>query len=322
VLGSQTSVPPTPAPHEVTVFRSDPGLLESFISWLGDDYRAIDPNELDAKLRGEASMLLPDETVQMGFVCGRDTVIFTTHRAMKIDKQGFTGNKVLYLSLPWTKIKQYSLTSAGTWDLDAEMALTIKAPWYNREVGVGLNLDFSRGRCDVRALNAYISAQVIGAADGTSTVPREIYPPAPEGLIGEFFSWLGDNFVQVSTEMAQMKFMNAPKILLDDEMVEIAFKCGKDFYMATTKRWIKVDVASKDRSKVLVESVPIASVPCFNVTTAANNIFDSDAEIGLLTHTGAWGFDVKKDQGDIMATYTIMNKKCVLNRINKASEQL
>merc|ERR1719502_1925388 len=263
------------------MFQSEPGLLEQFVSWLGDDFRAVDPEELDAKLRGDASMLLPDETVQMGFVCGRDTVIFTTHRAMKIDKQGFTGNKVLYLSLPWTKIKQYSLTSAGTWDLDAEMALTIKAPWYNRDVGAGLNLDFARGRCDVRALNSYISAQVIGAADGTSTVPREIFPPAPEGLVGE--------------------------------MVEIAFKCGKDFYMATTKRWIKVDVASKDRSKVLVESVPIASVPCFNVTTAAKNIFDNDAEIRLLTHTGAWGFDVKKDRGDIMSTYTIMNKKCVLN---------
>ena len=49
------------------------------------------------------------------------------------------------------------------------------------------------------------------------------------------------------------------------------------------------------------------------VTTAASNPFDQDAEIGLLTIVGGWGFDVKKEQGDIMSVYTIMNRKVVLN---------
>jgi len=160
---------------------------------------------LDAKLHGDSSMLLPDEKVQMGFVCGRDTMVFTTHRAMKIDKQGFTGTKVLYLSLPWTKIKRYEVESAGTWDLDAKMELTIKAPWYNREVGKGLTMDLARGRCDILALNAFISAQVIGAADGTSAVAREVLPEQSPGLIGEFFNWLGDDTHQVSAEAATSK---------------------------------------------------------------------------------------------------------------------
>ena len=86
--------------------------------------------------------------------------------------------------------------------------------------------------------------------------------------------------------------------------------------MATTKRWIKVDSKSFKSSKVTYESVPISAVPCFDVTTPAKNPFDQDAEIGMLTESGAWGFDVKKDQGDIMAVYTIMNKKCVLDRLN------
>lgn len=317
VLGSQTSMPPTPAREDLLVMQGEPGLLEQFVSWLGDDYRAVDPDELDAKFRGDASMLLPDERVQMGFVCGRDTMIFTTHRAMKIDKQ-YLGEKVLYLSFPWTKIKKYEVCSAGTWDLDAEMALTIKAPWYNREVGKGLSIDFSRGRCDCIALNAFISAQVVGARDGTSTMSREkLYEAHPEGLIGEFFSWLGDNVVQISAADATLKFSNAPRILLGDETVEIAFKCGKDFYMATTKRWIKVDVQSKDTAKVLVESVPISFVPCFNVTTAAKNPFDNDAEIDMLTDVGGWGFDVKKDHGDIMSVYTLMNQKCVMDRLGQ-----
>jgi len=199
-----------------------------------------------------------------------------------------------------------------------EMALTIKAPWYNREVGKGLSIDFSRGRADCVALNAFISAQVVGAADGTSALSREkLYEAHPEGLIDEFFRWYfgSDNSVQISAADATLKFSNAPRILLEGETVDIAFRCGRDFFMATTKRWIKVDVHEKDRNKVLVESVPISSVPCFNVTTAAKNPFDNDAEIALLTDVGGWGFDVKKDHGDIMSVYTFMNKKCVMDRL-------
>ena len=43
----------------------------------------------------------------------------------------------------------------------------------------------------------------------------------------------------------------------------------------------------------------------------------TDAEIGLLTVFGGWGFDVKKDQGDIMSVYTLMNQKCVMDRLPK-----
>ena len=58
---------------------------------------------------------------------------------------------------------------------------------------------------------------------------REVLPEQPEGLIGGFLSWLGDNTHQISAEAATSKFSSAPKILLEDETVEIAFKCGGDF---------------------------------------------------------------------------------------------
>ena len=60
-----------------------------------------------------------------------------------------------------------------------------------------------------------------------------------------------------------------------------------------------------------------------NVVTlgCAKNIFDSDAEIDLLTKMGRWGLDVKKDQGDIMSVYTLMNKKCVMDRMPKEPTQ-
>jgi len=291
----------------------DTNCFEKLIHWLGDDFRQADPNELDEKLRSQTDMLLPDEQVQMGFICGRDTIIFTTHRAVKIDKQGFTGKKVLYLSIPWTKVQRYEVESAHSWDLDAKLMLMIEAPWFKKNYERGLSIDFATGRSDILAINQYISAQVVGGADGTSAVPREVLPAHPQNAIEEFFSWLGDDNHAIPREDAEAKFKLSPKILLDDESVEMAFKCGRDFHLSTTKRWIKVDVVGMfSKRKVKYESVPLASLACYSVKTPASNIFDQDAEIEMRSNIGDWGFDVKKGQGDIMAVYTLMNQKCVL----------
>jgi hypothetical protein len=295
----------------------EPGMIEKFIGWLGDDYRQCDPEELDQQLHGDCSMLLPDEKVQMGFVCGRDTVILTSHRAMKIDKQGFTGKQVLYLSLPYTKIKAYEVESAGTWDLDAQMGLTIKAPWYNRTHGRGLEIDFSKGRCDIIAINQYLSAQIIGTADGSSAVAREVLPEHPEGLVGQFLSWLGDDYKQISREEATQKFTQDPAILQEDETVDIAYKCGRDVVLFTTKRYIKIDTQGFTGQKVSYKSLPYKAMSVFEVSGAASHPFDQDAEIYLHSDAGKVSIDVKKAQGDIMSTYTLLNKKCILDKLGK-----
>merc|ERR1712176_1505411 len=84
LLGSQSSRPLTPMPTDL-LQASEPGGIERFLNWLGDDYRQVDPNEMDAQLHGDCSMLLPEEMVQMAFICGRDTVVLTTHRALYIN---------------------------------------------------------------------------------------------------------------------------------------------------------------------------------------------------------------------------------------------
>merc|ERR1719181_32034 len=316
VLGSQAAMPPTPAPEEMLgMFQGEPWLIEKFLGWLGDDYGQCDPDELDAQLHGDCSMLLPDEKVQMGYVCGRDTVIMTTHRVMKIDVQGFTGKKVLYLSLPWTKIKSYEVESAGTFDLDAKMAVAIKSAWYNKEIGAGLEIDFSKGRADILAVSKYISAQVIGSADGSSSVAREVMPPQEEGLVGQFLSWIGDDYKQISAEEATEKLTSDPALLLPDETVDLAFKCGRDMIVYTTKRYMKIDVQGWTGQKVNYKSLPFKAMTCFSVTGAHQHPFDRDCEIKMLADVGDWGLDVKKDQGDIMAAYTIMNKKVILSKL-------
>jgi hypothetical protein len=316
-LGSQMSNEPTNMPPGLLSIDEKGALkngVEMFLGWLTNDYRQVDPEELDAKLHSDCSMLLPNEKVRMGFLCGRDTLVLTTHRAMKIDKQGFTGKKVLYLSLPYTKIQSYEVESAGTFDLDARMSLSIKAPWYAKEVGRGLDIDFGKGRADIVAVNKFLSEQLIGAADGTSVVPDGLFPPQEEGLIGKFLDWIGGDSHQISAGEVAQKLSSDPAMLLPDETVDLAFKCGRDLHVFTTRRLMKIDVQGWTGKKVSYVSLPLKAVSVFEVTGAASHPFDTDAEVELFSNAGPWKFDVKKGSGDIMSIYTFLNKKCIMDR--------
>jgi len=49
--------------------------------------------------------------------------IFTNRRLILVDKQGITGKKVEYLSVPYKSIARFAVETAGTFDLDAELKL-------------------------------------------------------------------------------------------------------------------------------------------------------------------------------------------------------
>lgn len=72
------------------------------------------------------SQLLADgEQMEIGFKVIRDTFIFTNKRLILVDKQGITGKKTSYLSIPYGKITKFSVETAGTFDLDAELKIWI-----------------------------------------------------------------------------------------------------------------------------------------------------------------------------------------------------
>lgn len=72
-------------------------------------------------------LLLDNEIVEMGFKLFRDVFMFTDKRLILIDKQGVTGSKVEYKSLPYKNISRFSLESNGTFDLDAELKIWISS---------------------------------------------------------------------------------------------------------------------------------------------------------------------------------------------------
>lgn len=78
------------------------------------------------KLRAEYNKLLTDnEEIEIGFKLFRDTFIFTTKRLLLIDKQGLSGRKTEYFSVVYDSISRFSIETAGTFDLDAELKIWI-----------------------------------------------------------------------------------------------------------------------------------------------------------------------------------------------------
>lgn len=65
------------------------------------------------------------ESVERVFKEVRDMYVFTNKRLILIDKQGITGRKVEYHSIPYRAITQFKIETAGRFDLDAEIKIWI-----------------------------------------------------------------------------------------------------------------------------------------------------------------------------------------------------
>ncbi len=57
----------------------------------------------------------------------RDLFVFTQCRLILVDKQGITGKKVGYHSVPYKSISQFSVETAGRFDLDSELKIYISS---------------------------------------------------------------------------------------------------------------------------------------------------------------------------------------------------
>ena len=71
------------------------------------------------------TLLIPNENVTFAFSSMRDKLVFTSKRIISINVQGITGKKTDYTSIPYSKIQIFSIETAGSFDLDSELDVTI-----------------------------------------------------------------------------------------------------------------------------------------------------------------------------------------------------
>lgn len=103
-----------------------------------------------------ADLFIPNEVVEMGFKLLRDVFIFTNKRLILIDKQGYTGNKVEYKSVSYKSITRFSVETAGTFDLDAELKI-----WVSSELHPSISKKFSKA-VNVYAVQRVLAQHVLG----------------------------------------------------------------------------------------------------------------------------------------------------------------
>lgn len=80
--------------------------------------------EITKELEG---VLIPNEEVDLAFKLVRDMIVFTNLRLIIVDKQGVTGKKASYKSLPYKSISRFSVETSGHFDLDAELKIWVSS---------------------------------------------------------------------------------------------------------------------------------------------------------------------------------------------------
>jgi hypothetical protein len=88
------------------------------------------------------AILIEGEQMVRGFRLVRDLFVFTDRRLLLIDYQGITGKKAEYHSIPYKSISHFSVETAGTFDMDAEMKIYISGnpTPYEREFKRGADI--------------------------------------------------------------------------------------------------------------------------------------------------------------------------------------
>ena len=109
------------------------GLLSAL---LGDASRA-DVADVEETL---AAILAEDERVEQAFRLVRDLLIFTDRRFIVVDRQGVTGKKTSYDSIPYRAITHFAVETAGHFDLEAELKIWISG------TAEPIQRTFTRGR--------------------------------------------------------------------------------------------------------------------------------------------------------------------------------
>ena len=82
----------------------------------------VDGDKLQKEL---ADVLVAGEGVDSAYKVLRDTFVFTNKRLILIDRQGITGKKVEYLSVPYKSMVSFAVETAGTFDMDSELKIWI-----------------------------------------------------------------------------------------------------------------------------------------------------------------------------------------------------
>ena len=164
-----------------------------------------------------------------------------------------TGKRIGYISVPYASIGAFSVETAGSFDTDSQLNVHAK--------GIGrLSMDYARG-VDVLSIFRHLSTAVssIGKGGGggsTAIATANNYTAtmtttnATSGIAGNaagamgILDVLGSDYAQIDARSVEMRLRGDPNtnVLIENEGIEMAFKCGRDLVLFTSHRVLGIDV--------------------------------------------------------------------------------
>lgn len=287
--------------------------MATFMNFLGNNSYTVEAAEAEKKLRSKEPKLLHEgESLELAFKSAfdpRDKSYLTSHRILIKDGKGISGKRKNFKSIPYSSIQAYSVkTAGGAFDGDTELRV-----WSS---GFGCTkIEFGKGEVDLFAVQQFFNAKVMksflpeGAQDITASQPVST---SSASSLGSILDWIGEDACQLDAPSVETKLKQEYPVLVSDEKIELAFKCGRDFTVFTDKRFMIVDVQGFLGKSIEFQSFSWQCIKGFSVESAGG-FLDSDAEMRLFTNID--GFqrieqDFRKTKVDLWAV-----KKCISNKV-------
>lgn len=80
----------------------------------------VDEKRVEEQLE---KLLAPGEAVELAYQLVRDLTVLTNRRIILVDKQGITGKRTEYVSIPYRSIVKFTIETVGHFDIDADVTL-------------------------------------------------------------------------------------------------------------------------------------------------------------------------------------------------------
>lgn len=98
------------------------GLLQGLLG----NASQVDISEVEQDLE---QILISGEKIEKAYKLVRDLIIFSNKRLILVDKQGITGHKIEFHSVPYKNILHFSVETGGTLDLDADLKIWVSGSY-------------------------------------------------------------------------------------------------------------------------------------------------------------------------------------------------
>ena len=100
-------------------------------------------------------IIFEGEQITQAFKLIRDMVVFTSKRLILVDKQGLTGKKVEYRTIPYKSITQFAVETTGHFDLDSELKIWLSG------IHDPIKKQFKKGS-NIRAIQNVLAQHMLG----------------------------------------------------------------------------------------------------------------------------------------------------------------